>query len=311
MCELPEIKYNEFDDIQASTRTIIVQTNLIIDTTVLFEKLPITEYICIPKRRGRKKKVVVSDPNKNIDDGSIITLDLSNNIRGVVLKKKKTKQGSKGIKYFRNSITVVMIVDGKKINFKMTKNGKFQITGCKNAFHAEQVVKYIWKYIREDHSIYTLIDDEKNLKALFIPAMRNIDFSLGFSLNKERLDEFFNKQTKYYSLLEPSIGYTGVNIKTRLEKPINDLIIKQLIYDNDTDDWKEPIYVKYQSYIDTLSLKDQKKILDKPRFTTFLVFHSGKCIMSSICEDIGRDIYYDFIKIVSENYKYFKEENDK
>lgn len=258
----------------------------------------------VPKRRGRKKKNIIADPNRNIPDGSIITVDLANNVRGVCLKKKKKKDG-KSTDYFRNSVTIVMVMDGKKINFKISNNGKFQMTGVKKDEHAENCVKAIWKYIKDTEDIYTLAD-KQTFRAIFIPAMRNIDFSLGFVLDREKLDEYFNTFTEYCSLLETSIGYTGVNIKIPVTKPITDLQIKELVYKRRF--WLKPKMIPYQVYLDTLKPKEQQKKLDKDRFNTFLVFHSGKVIMSSMCEDFARDTYYEFLNIIKGNYKAFEEQ---
>lgn len=307
-----KLTFPEFDDIPVSTKTFIVMTNLTIDIQKLFDFLPITEYIVVPKRRGRKKKNVVADPNKNIQNGSIITLDLANNIRGVTLKKKKKKEGKPNKDYFRNSVTVVMAMGGKMINFKISRNGKFQMTGCKFNEHAEGCVKQIWEYIKDTEGIYELPRLGKKtvhpFRATFIPAMRNIDFSLGFLLDREKLDEYFNTFTEYYSLLETSIGYTGVNIKIPVTKPITDLQIKQIIFKKDR--WLTPKFVPYQYYLNTLKFKEQQKKLDKERYNTFLVFHSGKVIMSSMCADFARDTYYEFLNIVRKNYQLFEEKLD-
>jgi TATA-box binding protein (TBP) (component of TFIID and TFIIIB) len=297
------LQFPKFEDIPVSTKTFIVMTNITLNIKKLFDFLPITDYVLVPKRRGRKKKNTVTDPNKNISDGSIITIDLANNVRGVVLKKKKKKDG-KSTDYFRNSVTIVMVIDGKKINFKISNNGKFQMTGCKKDTHAERCVKYIWNYIKDTKDIYTLRENE-SFKAIFIPAMRNIDFSLGFILDREKLDEYFNTFTQYCSLLETSIGYTGVNIKIPVKKAITDLSIKELVYKE--SDWMVPKTIPYQTYLDTLKPKEMQKKLDKERFNTFLVFHSGKVIMSSMCEEFARDTYYEFLDIIKNNYKQFEE----
>lgn len=301
-----EHEYPKFDEIPVSTKTFIVMTNLTLDIKKLFDFLPITNYIVVPKKRGRKKKVLVDDPNKNIVDGDIITLDLANQIRGVSLKKKKKKDG-KNTDYFRNSLTIVMFIDNKKINFKISRNGKFQMTGCKFDEHAEKCVKYIWEYIKDNKDEIYTISDGKIFKALFIPAMRNIDFSLGFVLDREKLDEYFNTHTEYHSLLETSIGYTGVNIKIPVTKPITKLLLKQFVYEG--KDWKKPKLVSYETYLNTLKPKEQQKKLKKERFTTFLVFHSGKTIYSAMCEDFARDTYYEFIDIIKNNKKHFEEIN--
>ena len=297
------LQFPKFEDIPVSTKTFIVMTNITLNIKKLFDFLPITDYVLVPKRRGRKKKNTVIDPNKHISDGSIITIDLANNIRGVVLKKKKKKDG-KSTDYFRNSVTIVMVIDSKKINFKISNNGKFQMTGCKKDTQAETCVKYIWNYIKDTKDIYT-IGENQSFKAIFIPAMRNIDFSLGFILDREKLDEYFNTFTQYCSLLETSIGYTGVNIKIPVKKSITDLSIKELVYKE--SDWMGPNIIPYQTYLDTLKPKEIQKKLDKERFNTFLVFHSGKVIMSSMCEDFARSTYYEFIDIIRENYKQFEE----
>lgn len=50
------LKYPEFDDIVVSTKTFIVKTNLVMDLKKLFDFLPVTDYVMLPKKRGRKKK---------------------------------------------------------------------------------------------------------------------------------------------------------------------------------------------------------------------------------------------------------------
>lgn len=300
------LKFPDFSEIPVSTKTIVVKTNLIFDTIKLFENLPITEYSLIPKKRGRKKKVLITDPNQNIQDGSIITLEIRNLIRGVLLKKKKKKV--KKIKYFRNALTVVMIADGKKINFKISSNGKFQITGCKTDKQAEDCVKYVWNYIKDDKTIYKFEnEDHLFMRAMFVPAMRNMDFSLGCLLDRDKLNNFFNIETEYRSLLETSIGYTGVNIKFPIMINLKDIQIKVMIL---RKKWSKPKYVPFIDYLNTLAPKEKEKKLLKKRSTSFLVFHSGKVICSSMCEATAEKDYYSFIDIVKTNYELFKEKLD-
>lgn len=294
--------FKKFEDIPVSTKTFIIATNITVDIEKLFDFLPITNYVVIPKKRGRKKKMVITDPNKNIKSGSIITLELKNKIRGVSLKKKK--KGSTGIDYFRNSITIVMINEDKKINFKISKNGKFQMTGCKYDRQAEDCVKIIWNLVKNQSDLYTKKPEEP-FQALFIPAMRNIDFNLGFVVDREKLDEYFNIKTKYSSLFETSIGYTGVNIKIPVIENMSCLRLKKLVYD--ANDWVQPQYVPYDDYLATLEVKEQKKKLSKERNTTFLVFQSGKTICSAMCEEFAKEAYKRFIDIIRENMASFIE----
>lgn len=321
-----KLVFPNFDDIKVSTKTFIVVTNITLNIDKLFKFLPITEYILVPKRRGRKKKNEPADPNKDLASGSIITLEYQNNIRGVDMKKKKKKDNKKRGNYFRNSVTIVMIVDNKKINYKISRNGKFQMTGCKYDKHAESCVKWFWHYIKDTDDIYQFTgaegkvideDDEDEdydpndrpaLKAILVPAMRNIDFSLNFLVDREKLDAYFNTCTEYHSLLETSFGYTGVNIKIPIVKPIQDLDLKQLECDN--GEWIDPVYVSYQTYLDMLPPKDVAKKLKKARYNTFLVFHSGKVIMSGMEATFMRNVYYEFLEIVRECYDEIEERLD-
>jgi len=308
-----------FDGIPVSTKTFVVVTNLIFDIDKLFEYLPCMDYVLIPKKRGRKKKIEPDDPNKNIPSGSIITLEYQNKIRGVDLKKKnnekKNKEKKKRGTYFRNSITIVMIIDNKKINFKVSRNGKFQMTGCKYDIQSEKCVKYIWGYINKSTGIYNIQENlvpnkqndniQKSLKIIFIPAMRNIDFALNFFVDREKLDEYFNTSTNYHSLLETSFGYTGVNIKIPIVKSIYNLMLKKIEFVN--NDWLDPVFVPYIEYLDMLSEKDASKKLKKQRYNTFLVFHSGKVIMSGMEETFMKDVYYEFLDIIRKSYHIIEE----
>ena len=297
----------KFEDIPVSTKTSIVMTNITLNISKLYEHLPVTEYTVVPKRRGRKKKNIITDPNKNIPDGSIITVDLENNVRGVRLKKKKKSSAKKGEDYFRNSVTIVMVINSKQINFKISRNGIFQITGCETDEHAEKCVGFIWKYIKDSDDVYTMNENSDNFEALFIPAMRNIDFGLGFHIDREKLDKYFNTETDYCSLLETSIGYTGVNIKIPFKKPITDLYLRKLTWNEDYNEWNPVELVPFMYYLDLLKPKEKEKKLKKDRYHTFLVFHSGKIICSSLCEEFTKDIYYEFMNIIKNNHKRFQE----
>ena len=312
-----KLKFPEFDLISPYTKTFIVATNIYLNISKLFNFLPITKYTIIPKKRGRKKKTVVIDPNKNIPSGSIITLEYQNKIRGVDLKKKGNKNRKN---YFRNSLTIVMIINKKKINYKVCKNGNFQLTGCNKDEHAEKCIKYLWDYIKDHKTLYKIInrikkkskkDDivEQDPMALYIPVMRNIDFSLNFLVDRTKLDEYFNMCTDYHSLLETSFGYTGVNIKIPLKKSILSLQLKQTIY-KDGQWHTEPTCVSYETYLKMLPEKEVQKKLKKERYNTFLVFHSGKVIMSGLDAAFMKDVYYEFLSIIRECYHIIKEQLD-
>ena len=121
----------KFSDLTVSTKTVIAMTNLQIDISQFFPYITTYKYIVMKKKRGRKKKNKVIDINKDIPEGSIIYAQHKDEIKGVSLKKKKKKK----TKFFRNALTIIMVLKSgekkinKLINFKISKNGKFQITG--------------------------------------------------------------------------------------------------------------------------------------------------------------------------------------
>ena len=295
--------FPDFDDIKVSTKTFTATTNLNIEIEQLYQKLPITSYEVIPKKRGRKKKIDRQNPNKDIKPGSIITVKYENEIRGVELKPKKSKSGKKN-KWFRNSITIVMVLD-KPINFKVCRNGTFQMTGCKTNNHAQLCVKYIWKHIHNDKNIYSFTRG-KSLEAIFIPSMRNIDFSLGFLVDREKLNQYMYTQREFHCLLETSFGYTGVNIKVPLTESITDMRVNKIVYDNENEEWLD-ICTTYQEYLDILPSKERNAKLNSERYNTFLVFHSGKVIMSGLTKDLMRNVYYYFLSIIRSGFESIEE----
>lgn len=124
--------------------------------------------------------------------------------------------------------------------------------------------------------------------------MTNIDFNLGFIVNRENLDKYINQNTEFNSLLETSFGYTGVNIKFLSSMYPAGALIPQLKYNGE---WSESI-IKYEDYFKSLSEKEQNKILTKDKYTTFLVFHSGNVIMSGLSKEYMEDTFNSFMNII-------------
>lgn len=290
------IKYPDFDDIVVSTKTFIVKTNLVIDLKKLFDYLPVTDYVMLPKKRGRKKKMTFEEQNKDVVNGSIITMKYENQIKGVDLKIRKSKK--KKSKWFRNSFTVVIVIDCKPINFKICQNGMFQITGVKFDSQAEECIKFIWSLIFNQESNIYSFSKGSHLEAIFIPAMRNIDFSLGFHVDREKLTKYMNSQTEFHSLLETSFGYTGVNIKFPIKDDIRDMKLKKLTFPRGSCTGATESSMTYGEYIIDLPEKEQMKKLKKNRYTTLLVFHSGKIILSSITAEVSKPAYNYFHDII-------------
>jgi TATA-box binding protein (TBP) (component of TFIID and TFIIIB) len=54
----------------------------------------------------------------------------------------------------------------------------------------------------------------------------------------------------------------------------------------------------YTEYLEKLSEKERNKKLNKDRFNTFLVFHSGRVIISGLTAQYMKNAYYYFLDII-------------
>lgn len=282
----------DFKDIAISTRTIIVSTNTEINIEEMYKNLPITSYKVIEKRRGRKKKNYVEHIQNNVEDGSIISVKYQGNIRGVELKKRK-----KSSKYFRNAVTIIISVNNKLINLKISSNGKFQVTGCKDFNNCKKAIQYLFDIIIQKKDTYFKKCDDK-IKIIFNNVMTNKDFSVGFSVNRENLDNIINSNTEYNSLLETSFGYTGVNLKMKLDPKI-DRSFNYMELNVETQQYTEG-QIDYETYVKSLTDKELLKE-QKTRHITFLIFQSGNVIMSGMNEIFMEKYYNIFFDIVNKN----------
>jgi len=293
-----------FDDITVSTHTIIGNSNIKVkDMEYLFENIIITPFTLIEKRRGRKRKGEITLKEDVLSDGSIITAKFGNNIRGVDAKKNNKK--SKKTRFFRNALTIVMFVEGKKINFKITRNGKFQFTGCKNVEQAKKSVKHIWKNFNKDNIDRDRLFDIKGdfVSIYFLIVMTNIDFNLGFNVNREFLDRYINSNTLFNSLLETSFGYTGVNIKIPVITG-TDFVINGIKLIN--DEWIDTD-ITYKEYIKNIPEDEREKLLRQKRYNTFLIFQSGNVIMSGYNKTYMKDVYYKFGQLLINSREHIEE----
>lgn len=281
-----------FEDITVSTKTFTAATNVLIDLEKLFDHLDVTMYYPFI---GLKKiqDVDYMYPDMNIQNGDIITLKFRRLLKGIDLKKRKNQHNIP----FRNSFTSVMFVLDKFINFKVYKNGTFQMTGCKNKKHAIVCVYNMWKRIRNTTSIYTFKGTTCTFETFFIPAMRNIDFNQNYIVDQEKLALYMNTQPNFYCLLDTNFGYTGTNIKREIDKSITKLgIVKMCEVDNVYSFSKVP----YSEFLITLPSKARDKRMET-KYNTFLVFHSGKIIMSGINSKYMRNAYYSFVELMTNN----------
>ena len=147
--------------------------------------------------------------------------------------------------------------------------------------------------------------------------MQNLDFNLGFSVYRVKLDRFIHENTNYKSNFEPSVN-TSVNIKVKSDTTIDYNLLQityvpveqektlDLVYNSNI----QKSFVSYKDYAELVQPKrkkeSKKEIKKKEKYHTFLVFTTGSIIMSSRGPDMER-VYSEVIDTLMKNREYFED----
>lgn len=294
--------YKKFSSYIHYTKTLVICTNITLNIdSIFFNKvLPITEYTEVKKKRGRKKKDQSAKSPIKLKTGDIIQLRYKKIYQGVppttktqTTKKKKPTQ----TKHFKNAINCKMYCGDRFVTVKINKQGGFHFVGCKSERQAELCVLYLWKYIRRYKQLYTFTSGT-NLTMIFDPAMSNISFTAGYKIDIDAFYTYINDFTDYIAIHPEDLGYTGIRVKVPFSRDKFDLKQKEYIY--------KPVkntVTSYISYNDFLKISKKK---DKKKYISFMVFQSGKILMSGPHPKIMKNVYYKFVKILYEGRDFFK-----
>ena len=294
-----------YDEVPIYTATITAGTNLTLNIEKLFDFLECEKYIIMPKPKKSKKNnniEKITNPNSHIKPGSIITLKMGNKIKGMDFKPKKES--------FKNNVQLIMILkEGKKINVKASNSGTLHFTGCKDEENdVRQALEYFWYKIKDSTDVYSFTDGnvEEKLTAVIYKSMRNIDVSIGFDINTDALHRLNVNKAFYISAHTRGHRYPGVNMKYELDIDLPEMPIPKYTWHNDPTDNTKLIFseeiTKFEEYLLRLKLKDRKAKLKK-RYCTFLVFNSGKIIISCINSKYASVQYDKFIPYMLDNRK--------
>jgi hypothetical protein len=208
----------------------------------------------------------------------------------------------------------VRVHSGKYCNVKIYENGKFHITGAKTVEQAEFAIIYIFRNIRRDtYEILPIMlpDNEieqkrsapvipTEIKIYFKTVMKNVNFKIGFSIQRDKLSEYFRLHTDFTPSFESSIN-TGVTLKFKMK---------------DDNEANTTTITLFPSNGFTGFFEDQEdnskfdlNFGKKEKFHSFRVFRSGKVILSSRGKEM-QEIYELFMGIVLGNRELFEEKED-
>lgn len=275
-----------FKDIPVSTQTFTVKTNMFftVDLEHLFNKMNLDEFI--------------------------ISIKYKTHTKGE-FKKKKTKKKTSSKKNFLNCITVVILFD-KKINVKVFKNAVFQLTGCKNLHHAKQSIYYILQHISKCdlHDSFVVESDnsgrlsDNNSGSLsdvicyFKSAMRNIDFELGYKINREILAQQLDLNT---NINIPPIICTNMGVKIKLPINLKTLPVYKMHF-KDYPSHSEIEYIDCFEYLFGKKISNEERDQKMNKFVSVSIFQNGKVTFS--CADmIYQEQYFNWFMDVMKNIK--------
>lgn len=249
----------------------------LISTRTIIANVPVSEKINIKDLYDNLK---LNHKIKNYDC-EIVLAYFENKIKGDMSYKKNNKNIS-----FRNAVNIIVSFPSNNLNIKISTNGNFQITGCKKKEHAYQAIEYIITLIKE--TCPQLITKWTTpITITFKLVMTNVVFSCGYNIDKNKLNKVLREKSEFYNLFETNFGYTGMNIKMLLDKN-HERTLYFSTYDYDTNFWN------HRS--ENINPNNTNK-----KFNTFLVFHSGKIIMSGACEELMLKDYIIFSKFLQDH----------
>ena len=168
-------------------------------------------------------------------------------------------------------------VDGKLLSVKLFRNGSTQVTGCKTIEH----VKFSM------NTIYTLLALEHVQELNVVSIMNNINFSIGFKIDREKLGNYLAEQG--VNVPPITTGYMGIKIRLDSLVEKQNLMIPRFVWEKATGFTNlNPI-----SYLDFFA-HDEKKI-GKKLTVCVGIFQNGKILMTCV-DDLTTQVMFDHVR---------------
>lgn len=273
-------QFDDFDKLKTDRRTMMCHSNIILNIKNVYNNLCIAKY-----------KIMNQQKEDTLSDGSIIQLRYGNNVKGIISKENK--------KICRNILSVVLIVENRKLTLKLPESGNSYIMNCKSFNQAQKAMLFMWDKIMPNKNLYRFRKNQSTFEFIIIPTLCHIKFNLNISLKRQQFEKYFREN----SLLYPNIhfGPASVHIKVPVDTSIQPLQLHKIIVSHNNIIREQQI--TYNDYLNALCMTDKLKKINKPIFNTFLVFYSGNVIMSGIDLTLMRDTYNVFLNIITDYSK--------
>lgn len=253
-------------------------------------------------------------------------------------KRKRTtsKEQETPKRNFLNCITLIIQIE-KRINIKIFKNGVFQLTGCKDIDNVRRCLKLILTELSKankrilsraaqpsetdangpEESVdlqsvaakgsssgcFQFEEGSDDFVIYIKSAMRNIDFDLGFKVNRTLLAR---RLTSIYEddddvIIPDAIG-NKMDVKVKLRITREELehlpVIRITNPTHNEPKEKEILYKNCLHIIEPDKKKLETKLKDK--FVSISVFQNGKVLLSAMDASIQEKYYEWFTNLISE-----------
>ena len=247
------------NDISISTHTFVAYTNLDdLDLEAIFDEVKI--YDCLVHVLYKKRE------------------------KGFK-KKKKFKNATKN---FLNCISFTFNKDNKKVNLKVFRNGVVQLTGCKNFDHCKLGILLFWDLIKS----IKCIKNFNSLDLFLVSVMRNVNFNLGFLVDREKLGKYIIERQSNYKISPVIGGFIGMQFVVDLES-IDDMPVYKFEIKKDGE-LIEKESISYKEFTDIIKVNNTKKNI------SIAIFQTGRVLISGIHEKYQNPFIEWFLNLIKE-----------
>lgn len=196
------LSYVDFDSIQPSTRTCLAKLHTNVELKKFYENANVIDG---SQPKIKRKKIKIQQLERK-HPGAIISMLYNGECRGV-----KTRQHPKP---FLNQLTFIMSLDTTNVNFKLFHNGRIQATGCKTRQHELDIIHYLVEEGRRiEQATGEIIFASNPVMDDCQTVMINIDFNLGFNIDRNSLNRTIAGLNGFQSIFNENLTNSGVTIK--------------------------------------------------------------------------------------------------
>lgn len=199
-------------------------------------------------------------------------------------------------KNFLNCISIRYRLDtDRRVATKIFSNGTFQFTGCKSIDDVV-VVLINGRVIRH----LDLVGDDNPLTFKIYSVMRNIDFDLGFNIDRIRLGKYFSNDVPQFVVPPMTSSFMGVKLKLIVD------LDRLLRVDHLRVDGRSPAILRR---VASEQISSRRKDRKKQAFVSINIFSNGTVIMSAADEQVQENAFDRFMQAVEKGKDTFMVEN--